>query len=554
MIACVLVWLVAAGAAWLVGAAVLRAAGAAGLAGPLPCGPVTILFGLCCVAVLGGAWSLFAPLATGALAAGVALLVISAAVLFYVEGRPVGKCATHRSWQEISLAGLAAASALAQTASPFSVYDAGLYHIPAIRWIQTHAAVPGLANLHERLAFSAPWFEAQALFDPALVGGRPVFALNGMVFVAAVSYFLGGLGSDPDRFGLSRFLRLACLPAAFWLLRRGLSSPSPDVSVALLSWVVLLLLVERAETGAAADLDLTAWTITGLAAFAAATKLSAAPLLLAPVWLMAKNLRRDRRAALAAGGLAAAVAFPFLVRSVIVSGYGWFPVPWTRLPLPWAVPAESVSRLVAAVGDWARLPNRPPVPAIDLLAWVPTWAHHLTPVDRLFLGSVPVLVLVYLGRTLLGRAPEKRCAPFPSGYRLPVGIACAGTLFWLVSAPDPRFGWGSFPLLTLLLAAPLFRPWVGRLPRGALALFLALVLLDQGRRVIGHEGARLPEAWLWPEPPPAVGIRTVVVDGLPVHMPVEGERCWDAPLPCTPALDPALRARGTTLGAGFLPK
>lgn len=554
MIACLLVWVVAAAVAWLVGAAVLRAAGATGLPGPPPGRPVTILFGLCCVAVLGGAWSLFAPLASGALVAGVAVLFLSAAVLFLLPRRPMTERAVRRPWQEISLAGLAAAITVAQTASPFSVYDAGLYHIQAIRWIQEHPAVPGLANLHERLAFSAPWFEAQALFDPALLGGRPVFALNGLVFVVAVSYFLGGLRSAPDRFALSRLLRLACVPAASWLLRRGLSSPSPDVSVALLSWIVLLGLVEKAESGTGADLDLSAWTITGLAAFAAATKLSAAPLLLAPAWLVAKNLRHDRGRALAAGGLVVAVAVPFLIRSAIVSGYWWFPVPWTRLPLPWAVPPESVSRLVAAVGDWARLPNRPPVPALDLAGWVPTWVQHLTPVDRLFLGALPVLGLFYLGRALLVRAAEVRGAPWPSGYLLPVGIACAGTLFWSASAPDPRFGWGSFPLLALLLAAPLLRPWVARLPRGALALALALVVLDQGRRVIGQEGARFPATWLWPEPPPAVEIRTVVVDALPIHLPVKGEQCWDAPLPCAPTLNPSLSARGATLGAGFLPK
>ena len=135
-----------------------------------------------------------------------------------------------------------------------------------------------------------------------------------------------------------------------------------------------------------------------------------------------------------------------------------------------------------------------------------------------------------------------------------IGLASAGTLFWLITAPDPRFGWGFFPFLALFLAAPLLRPWLDRLPGRALALALALILLDQGRRVIAKEGAGFSETWLWPAPPPAVRIRTVVVDGLPIHLPAEGEQCWDAPLPCSPALDPALGARGATLDSGFLSK
>lgn len=510
-----------------------------------------ILFGLCCVAVLGGVWSLAEPLGRGAVVAGISLLALCAVVLFLLPRRTPMVQAARRPWQETLLAGLVVAIAVAQTASPFSVYDTGLYHIQAIRWIQLYAAVPGLANLHERLAFGGPWFEAQALFDPTLVGGLPVFALNGLVFVVAVSYFLGGLGSIPDRHGLSRLLRLGCVPAAFWLLRRGLSSPSPDLAVALLSWVVLLLLVEKVESGAGANLDVAAWVITALAIFAAMTKLSAVPLLLAPAWLVVRNLPRDRRAALATGGLAAAVAAPFLIRNVIVTGFWLFPVPWTRVPgLAWTVPSENVSRLVAGIADWARLPNRPPVPALDLATWVPTWAHHLTGVDRMFLGSLPVLGLIHLARVLF-RSPDPRTLPWPPGYLIVIGIASAGTLFWLFSAPDPRFGWGCFPFLALLLVAPLLRPWLDRLPSAVLALALAVILLDQGRRVIAQEGSGFEDHLLWPAPPPAIKTRTFVVDGLPIYLPEEGERCWDAPLPCAPALDPALAARGATLDAGF---
>jgi hypothetical protein len=39
--------------------------------------------------------------------------------------------------------------------------------------------------------------------------------------------------------------------------------------------------------------------------------------------------------------------------------------------------------------------------------------------------------------------------------------------------------------------------------------------------------------------------------GLQVHVPVQGNRCWDAPLPCTPHPAPNLRLRSTDLGDGF---
>jgi len=549
LIACLLVWLSAACVAWLVGTAVLRVASAAGLPGPLPARSVTILFGLCCVTVLGGVWSLVGRLGAGAMAMGCVVLALSAAVSLLL---PPQVRTARRSWPETVLAGLVVAIAVAQTASPISVYDTGLYHIQAIRWIQQHAAVPGLANLHLQLAFGAPWFEAQALFDPAILGGRPAFALNGLVFVAAVSFFLGGIGDVPERLALSRLLRWSCVPAAFWLLRRGLSSASPDVAVALLSWVMLLLLAEKIESGAGAVLDVTSWVITALAAFATVTKLSAIPLLLAPAWLVARNLRNDRRRALAVGGLAAAVASPFLIRNVILSGYWLFPVPWTRVPgLAWTVPPEKATGLVAAIQNWARLPYHLPVPALDLAAWVPTWARQLTVVERLFLGALPVLGLVHLA-LVFWRALGRRSPQWPPGYLLLIGLALTGTSFWLVTAPDPRFGWGFFPFLALLLTAPLLRRWIERLPRWTVALVLVVILFDQGRRVIAQEWESLQGHWLWPVPPPAVETRAIALDSLTIHVPVEGKPCWDAPLPCVPVLDPALAARGATLEAGFL--
>lgn len=505
---------------------------------------MTILFGLCCITVLGGAWSLVAPLGPGAAAGGLAVLALSAAILRFVPGKAPrtepSRLAT------VFLLGLVIVIAAAQTAGPISVYDTSLYHIQAIRWIEQHPAVPGLANLYDRLAFSPPWFEAQALFDPVLFGGRPMFALNGLVFVVAVSFFLGGLR---QRLGLSRLLRLACVPAAFWLMRRWLSSASPDVAVALISWIVLLLLAEKIERGTGQVLDEPAFVITALAVFAAVTKPSAAVLVLAPAWLIVRNLRTGRRHAVALAGLAAVVAMPFVVRNVIVSGCLIFPMPWTRIAwLPWAVPREAVAATLAAAEDWARLPYAPHVPALDVGRWVPGWLHRLTRVEWAFVTALPVLAVLHAVLALRRRGGPR---PWPAGYPLLIVLASAGTLFWLLTAPDPRFGWGSFPLLALLLAIPLAGRWIGRVPGRALMLLLALVLFDQGRRVAAQEVGSLRGHWLWPVPPPIAETRPVAAGSLTVRVPVQGELCGDAPLPCSPGLDPAVVPRGGTLDAGW---
>lgn len=44
-------------------------------------------------------------------------------------------------------------------------YDTGLYHAQAIRWIEDYGVVPGLGNLHMRLAYNSAFMSLQALFS-----------------------------------------------------------------------------------------------------------------------------------------------------------------------------------------------------------------------------------------------------------------------------------------------------------------------------------------------------------------------------------------------------
>jgi hypothetical protein len=48
----------------------------------------------------------------------------------------------------------------------------------------------------------------------------------------------------------------------------------------------------------------------------------------------------------------------------------------------------------------------------------------------------------------------------------------------------------------------------------------------------------------WPRYPAARVEPRVTSAGLEVNVPAEGMQCWDAPLPCTPALEPHLAWRG----------
>ena len=69
-------------------------------------------------------------------------------------------------------------------------YDSGLYHLNKIRWINSYPVIPGLGNLHGRLAFNQSFFTyAAALnFHPYFGHGRAV--ANSFLLLLSVATFL----------------------------------------------------------------------------------------------------------------------------------------------------------------------------------------------------------------------------------------------------------------------------------------------------------------------------------------------------------------------------
>ena len=201
---------------------------------------------------------------------------------------------------------------LARTAGPVESYDAGTYHAPLIRWLESYGFVPGLGNLHGRLALSAGWLVPSALFSFAWLGGRSLHVLNGTVLLLVVLWGVTALAAwRRGERRASLVLRLLLPLAGLRFFGKWLSSPTPDVAAAVLVWVVGVLALELAESAegeARGDDDARAVALALLAGFAVAVKLSTLPLLLLPFLLAVHRLATGKPRQAAA--LAAALALP----------------------------------------------------------------------------------------------------------------------------------------------------------------------------------------------------------------------------------------------------
>jgi hypothetical protein len=440
--------------------------------------------------------------------------------------------------------GLALAWLLFWMQAPGAHYDSGLYYLQTVRWATEQPLRPGLANLHGRLGFNSAWHMAAAGLElPGLAGRSAAFA-NVLPMVFTASAAMVGLGKVvSSRVPGFPDLALALLLPVTGQAVGGLGAAAPDqvASLFLAASVVLwIIALEREREGFPAE----ARSALVLTVFACAIKPSAAPILLLPaIALVARRRNLSLRWLAGLALLCGCVMVPWLARSFLLSGCLVYPAPATCAPgLPWSVPAGAVRSELDWIRSWARTPAGQPSVVLADWGWLHEWALRVGRRSDVALFGATAAV---------GLALAAAAGPPPASLVLPVASALLGIAFVFLSAPDPRFAFGFLHALGLVpLAFGVAR--LGALRRSTVrwGVVLLVVLLAARWARVGSTARRAAD-WLdFPEPPVA---RTAVhrtTSGLAVEVPVVGDQCWGAPLPCTPGFDAGLHLDGRMFRPG----
>ncbi len=488
-------------------------------------------------------------------------------------------------------------------------FDTGMYHLPAVKWFETYPIVPGLGNLHGRLAFNNSSLLYAALLDWGPWSGRVTHVANGLlvfVLLLQIGWSAAQLRRAPAGEPMARhaFDLVLLAPTLATLRHFDTRSLGPDVAVTVLLLVAAsrtyTFLIGRRTPPERLALDVV--VIAALLSAAVTVKLSAAAFA-AGTWavVIAVGLARSARGASASSAPAASVSSapatsassstsgsvrsasaastpasglgrrtlvwavaatlviggPWLVRGAVLSGYPLYPSGALAVDVDWRVPAEQV----AAERAWTREHGQWPRPGPGL-SWVGPWLKSMGRPYRRQRVLLPVAVAAAAAVGLLALRRRGRHLPdfARPGWLLLVPIAL-GTLFWLATSPHPRFGFFLFwALASLTVAQLVLLPQTPTLPvrRAILAGGLvlgALPLLDVPLRQLarGSDLSAVARRALleWPPGPdwglhgtPSASLATYTTDsGLVLHVPTDDNRCWEAPLPCTPHPAPNLQLR-----------
>jgi hypothetical protein len=456
-------------------------------------------------------------------------------------------------------------------------FDSGLYHLPTIRWITEYPVVPGLGNLHGRLAFNQSFFTYAAALNSAWFNGHEGGASNGFLILVLLLQAIQGLtqrfrlpAEKREKSPLTWCANLLVLPVIAYLALSsdGMSSPTPDLAAAILELSIFLIFVrgvgEWVTDGEPPHFYATILPI--LAATAITVKLStiafAGTIILACiVYELHPSYRNARVLGRTLLKLAPAVVIVlvWLARGIVLSGCPLYPTTVGCLGVDWMIPTAKIVNEANWVYSWAREPGVHWRFVLADNSWIRLW---ITRESHDFLGLVfPVVSAVVLtGASLAGRKASRargyamRSANYVIFIPLIVGIA-----FWFITAPDPRFGRAFFWMVSIA-SGLVFLDSVQALvdPRGyriaTIALFVAInaPFLAYGVAKGGPRLARISLAG-WQHVRSARLETRQTTSGLTVYVPANDQLCWDSPIPCTPYFNPdlALRVNGS-IERGFV--
>lgn len=431
-------------------------------------------------------------------------------------------------------------------------YDSGLYHFSAIRWLNEYPLVPGLGNLHGRLAYNQSYFSFVALMNIAPIWNKG-YAAAGVFLLLLTAVTVLGLSLHRLRGGV---WVVVFLLISLGLYAKSLSSPTPDLPVVLLQVVIFLVLVKLVvdQEGPDKAIMLCGAVLLLLCFVIVTVKLSAAIYALMSIiiaWpMLANGFIENRMVAAKVLVICIVIGVTHVIRGYVLSGVPLYPSTFAGAwHLEWAMPIESVKSEANWIYSWARRPGLPPEQVLGDWQWLGFWLEAIPVSRRLTLGFILLFVLLNLYLTCRYKA---RCR-IREPYILYIPLV-ASVLFWFMTAPDWRF-LGFIPGLLAIVSGWLFirrlqevglicstsklKP--GRPLSSTLAIAVALMVLE----LVRLKGVSLSG---WQEIP-SISTQVKITDsGLQVHVPITGDQCWNASLPCTPYFSAMLRGRWDNSG------
>lgn len=327
--------------------------------------------------------------------------------------------------------------------------DSGLYHAQAIRWIEEYGVVPGLANLHCRLAYNSSAFVLTALYSMSFLGGQSLHTVAGfMALVLAVKGLDVVKVFSRKKVLVSDFVKVAML-FYITIIYTEMMSPASDYFAMLFLFYVVLTWVELEEKKEKNIIPFGMLCV--LLAVNVSIKLSSAIMLLMvlkPAVILLKEKRYGQIGIYLGMGILA--VFPYLARNVILSGWLVYPFPAIDLfSFDWKIPAGEALYDAQEIKVYAKGMTDVLLKDAPMSQWLPAWFSALKGLEKIWVLGSLASVVAGVVITIWGLVKSKKEL---YGLLFVQWIMIAGYLFWQIGTPLVRYGYIyilAFPFFTV---------------------------------------------------------------------------------------------------------
>lgn len=231
------------------------------------------------------------------------------------------------------------------TSRGFLAYDSDLYHGQSIRWIEEYGVVKGLGNLHLRFAYNSSVFALSALYSMKFLIGQSLHTINGFIaLVLSITVLDIADTWKRKKLLLPDYARAA---AVYYLtvICDEVISPSSDYAAMCIIFFIIIKWLDLLESKEEQDAVAPYALLCVCGVYALTLKLTAG-LILILVIKPAIILIREKRFKEMALYLIMDImtAFPWLVRTVIISGWLLYPFPQLDLfSVDWKISAQKAA-------------------------------------------------------------------------------------------------------------------------------------------------------------------------------------------------------------------
>lgn len=351
------------------------------------------------------------------------------------------------------------------SSSPYTV-DNESYYIQTIKWLNEYGLVKGLGNLHLFFGQTSGWHITQSALNFS-------FAYQNFNDLSAYCLLLGNVFCFQKldvylKTGNFNNLVIGILPLANVLLFQFISSPSPDVPVYIMSFVMFGVYLDQNDATDVSNFKLTCLLIL----FVLFIKTTAVALLFLPLFMLAGNFKRLAATIPKLAPWGVVVLVLFCIKNCIVTGYFLFPVTAISYPGNWQMPPALAQLFYERTKAYGFLLTQEQYNNMGYAALFKQWLT-LPKLHGLFSKAIVAMLIVTPLLIYKFRNRKK--------WWVLYSLMCIHMVLLFFSSPQYRF-FLHFFLLFALFAAALFlnKKAIKLLLPASIALITALLVLPVG--------------------------------------------------------------------------